>query len=332
MYCRKHWLALSVLLGCLTQVAQATTTDARAWLQRMSQALVQRNYDGRYIHSTDAQAETLRIVHRNQGGKITERLVCLDGSGREYVRTDTEVTTYMPDKHSVVVDARPSSDGLLNVIPEYKPELDNLYDIALGPVTKVLERRAQIVVVQPRDEFRYGYRLWLDADSAMPLKSQLLDSYGHVVEQMAFAELELREQITDRDLQPRVNTNGYDWIRYEVRSRRSIKPENVGWQVQDLPPGFKLTVTRIQPMAGSSLPVRHLVYSDGLATVSMFIEEEGNTEVVKSGMQKVGSSHAYQQDRQGYKVTAVGEVPAVTVKNMVGSLMRQTSTAVASSR
>lgn len=315
-----------VLDGVAAHAATAASAvagpDARAWLERMSQALVQRNYDGRFIHSTAAQSETMRIVHRNVSGKITERLVSLDGTGREYVRTNTEVTYYMPDKRSVLVETRADSDALLSLIPEYKPGLEAYYDISTGPVMKILERKAQLVTVQPRDEFRYGYRLWLDAETAMPLKSQLFDRQGRVLEQVAFAELAVRERVNDQDLQPSVDTTGFQWTRQEVR-KRNVTLSDVGWRVANLPPGFKLKLTRVQPVPGSATPVRHLVYSDGLATVSMFIEQSALNSGASVGLQRVGSAHAFQTDAKGYQVTAVGEVPAVTVRKMVGSLTRE---------
>lgn len=308
-----------LLAGALTHAA--TTVDARAWLERMSQALVERNYDGRFIHSTEAQFETMRIVHRNLRGKITERLVSLDGMGREYIRTNTEVTYYMPDKRAVLVESRADSEALLSLIPEYKPGLEAYYDISTGPVSKILERKAQLVTVQPRDEYRYGYRLWLDAETALPLKSQLFNRQGKVIEQVAFAELQVREHVADRDLVPSIDTAGFEWTRHEIR-KRTVSQDTVGWRVTNLPPGFKLKVTRLQPVMGSTVPVRHLVYSDGLATVSIFIEETVTKKESGTGLQKVGSAYAFHSDVQGYQITAVGEVPAVTVKGMVSSLAR----------
>lgn len=309
---------------CLLASAVAhagAAVDARTWLERMSQALVQCNYDGRFIHSTDTQSETMRIVHRNLRGKITERLVSLDGMGREYIRTNTDVTYYMPDKRAVLVESRPDSDALLTLIPEYKPGLEAYYDISTGPVTMVLGRKAQLLTVQPRDEYRYGYRLWLDDETALPLKSQLFDRHGRVIEQVAFAELSVREHVADRDLLPAVDATAFEWTRHEIR-RRTVTQDMVGWRVLNLPPGFKLKVTRLQPLMGSSTPVRHLVYSDGLATVSIFIEEVTSSEDPGTGWQKVGAAYAFHSDVQGFQITAVGEVPAVTVKHMVSSLTR----------
>lgn len=296
--------------------------DARNWLQRMSTSLTDRNYDGRFIHSSDTQSETLRIVHRNENGKVTERLVSLDGSGREYIRTNTSTTCYMPDTRTVLVEDRSyDNDGLITLIPEYRQGLEDFYDISTGAETMILGRKAVLLTVQPRDEFRYGYRLWLDAETAMPLKSQLFNHHGRIVEQVVFAELTMKDSIPDSDLRSRIDTSGFTLLREKVR-RHFISPESIGWRVNNLPPGFRLKVTRLQSMPGSKAPVRHMVYSDGLATVSVFIEPASGTEDQGSGLQRVGSVFAFHTDNSGYQVTAVGEVPPLTVKTIVGSLTR----------
>jgi sigma-E factor negative regulatory protein RseB len=313
-------LTITCLIGGTVATA-AGTEDARVWLERMSQALVERNYDGRFIHTSQTQSETMRIIHRYAHGQITERLVSLDGIGREYIRTNAEVTYYMPDTRSVLVESHAEKDGLLSLIPEYTPGLEAYYDISTSPANKLLERKAQLVNVQPRDEYRYGYRLWLDADTAMPLKSQLVDRQGHIVAQVAFADLVLREHIADRDLQPAVDTKGFEWIRHEIH-RQALVNEVNDWRVGELPPGFKLTNSRLQSVVGSSTPVKHLVYSDGLATVSVFIDQNDTEGQAGVSLQKVGSTYAFHTDTAGYQVTAVGEVPAATVRSMVLSLTR----------
>lgn len=295
---------------------------ARAWLERMGTALANRNYDGRFIHSSATQAEILRIVHRVKGGKLTERLVSLDGNGREFIRTNTELTCYMPDKRTVLVENRSDSDALLSLIPEYREGLEAYYDITMGPLIKILGRKTQVISVQPRDEYRYGYRVWLDAESAMPLKSQLFDRGGRVIEQIAFAELELLDTVADSELQPSVDASGYQWIRHEFR-KRTIAKSALGWRIDNLPPGFELKVTRLQPLTGSDKPVRHLVYSDGLASVSIFIEEQPKQAAAqpRTGYQRVGSGFAYFSDTPGYQITGVGEVPMATIRKMVSSLV-----------
>jgi len=304
------------LCCCISLLAQgAEDPQGRNWLERMSQALSARNYEGRFVHMNELRTETMRIIHRSVDGAVTERLVALDGSGREIVRTDGEVTCYLPDKKTVLITKRSDKDkrSLVANLPIYSDELQSLYEISMGTSSKLLGRPTQLVNVQPRDEFRYGYKLWLDAETAMPLKSQLSDRQGHVVEQMAFAEIEMRDSIAPEDLKPTVDTQGFRRLVQEAASTTTANNTG-GWSVVKLPPGFRLTITRIQFMAGSGAQVQHMVYSDGLASVSVFIEPKPAQAM--HGLGRVGSASAYSIDLNGHQITAVGEVPPVTVESI----------------
>jgi sigma-E factor negative regulatory protein RseB len=166
--------------------------------------------------------------------------------------------------------------------------------------------------VKPRDQYRYGYRLWLDHETAMPLKSQLCDSNGKVIEQLLFSELHFRERISADHLQPEVSAEGFRWLVQDTQEP-GIRTASVGWKIR-LPAGFKLKTFRLQAMAGSSAPVEHLVYSDGLASVSVFIEPRSAQTQAMRGLAKVGAAFAYSRDLDGHQFTVVGEVPAETVQ------------------
>lgn len=312
-----------LLLCTLALPAYAGDPEARVWLERMSRALANQNYDGRFFHLSGSRTETLRIIHRSDRGKVTERLVSLDGSGREIVRNESEVICYLPDVRTVLVEKRTDNNPLLDALPSYSKGLEEHYSIEkVGGVVKALGRKTQMIMVQPRDEYRYGYRLWLDEETAMPLKSQLCDRDGKVIEQILFAELNLRDRIGADELKPSVSGEGFKWLRQDVQQPR-IPNTMVGWNVVQLPAGFRLTTWRIQIIAGSAAPVRHLVYSDGLASVSVFIEPNNGEVAQMRGLARLGASFAFSTDRDGQTVTAVGEVPAATVQAMAGSVKRQ---------
>lgn len=327
---RKVWLKISVArsawlgcawLGCvLTLPAGAAEPDARQWLERMSKALAQQNYEGRFVRVRDSRAVTMRIIHRVDRGKVSERLVSLDGSGREIIRDESEVTFYLPDKRTVVVEKRTEkplqgSRSLLEGLPSYSAALESLYDIEkVGGVIKTLGRKTQIVLVQPRDQYRYGYRLWLDQETALPLKSQLCDREGRVIEQILFSEVNLRDRIAAVDLRPGVSAEGFTWVRQTTEPPVPLAGASIGWIVTRLPAGFRLTTVRIQAVPGSAVPARHLVYSDGLASVSVFIEPRGAQVRPMHGLARVGAAFAYSRDLDGHQVIAVGEVPAATVE------------------
>ena len=135
-----------------------------------------------------------------------------------------------------------------------------------------------MITVSPKDEFRYGYRLWIDETTAMPLKTQLCDGHGRVIEQIVFASLTLSSRIADSEFKPDVSTEGFQWLRNDSQPGKE-PPENASlvWNALKLPPGFKMAARSAQVMPGSTDPVSHLVFSDGLASVSVFVEVETKT-------------------------------------------------------
>ncbi len=321
-FVRYGLLALCFALGL---PAHASDPEARAWLERMSRALSTQSYDGRFFHLRQSRSESMRIIHRvDSRGNITERLVSLDGSGREIVRNESEVVCYLPDKKLVLVEKRTDNNSLVSALPIYNDALESLYRIERsGGVVKTLGRKAQVIEVRPRDEFRYGYRLWLDQETAMPLKSQLCDNNGNVIEQILFAELNLRDRIPANELKASVSGEGYRWLRQDESPTPLVTNAVVGWSVARLPAGFRLTTWRMQVIAGSPAPVRHLVYSDGLASVSVFIEPRNSQAEPLHGLAKVGAAFAFSRDLDGHQVTAVGEVPAATVEAIAAGVRRQ---------
>ena len=314
---------LTLFAAVLAAVATAHAGDreARQWLERMSEALATRNYEGRFFHLRDSRSEAMRIFHRVDKGKVTERLVSLDGSGREIIRNQTEVIFYLPDRRTVLVEKRTDANTLLAAVPSYNEELEAHYNIERGPFTKALGRRTQVIMVQPRDQFRYGYKLWLDDETAMPLKSQLCDREGKVIEQILFAELNFRDRIPADSLKPSITGEGFRWIRQDVQQPQ-LAAGQAGWGAIRLPAGFRLTAWRVQFIAGSSVPVQHLVYSDGLASVSVFIEPADPRSQPMRGLAQVGGAFAFSRALDGHQVTAVGEVPPVTVEAIAASVTK----------
>jgi sigma-E factor negative regulatory protein RseB len=330
---RANWLisyaVLGALLAALPQASRGSD-DPREWLQKMTQALSTRNYDGTFFHLSEGRVETMRIVHRVRAGHTTERLQSLDGSGREFIRNNDELTCYLPDQHTVLVQPRPDHGPFLGSLPQFGADVDESYRIESLPATHVLGRPARVIAVTPKDQFRFGYRLWLDEKTAMPLKTQLCDSRGQVLEQIFFARLDMPDNIADSDLAPAVRTDGMRWVRLGP-SQDTASPALSAFRASELPPGFHLTVAGAQKLGGATGPASHLVYSDGIATVSVFVEPPraeaagGDPAVAPAeppmhGLARVGSGFAFSTVVQGHQVTAVGEVPAATVEIIAHSV------------
>ena len=315
-------------LGCLA-LGSAAAQEPAQWLARMDQALTTRNYDGTFSHWQGGQVEMLRIVHRVQDGTVSERLASLDGSGREFIRTGASLACYLPDKRTVVVQQRPQGRSLVG-FPAITAQPADYYTIKEVARVRFNQRDTHLINVIPKDEFRYGYRLWIDHSTAMPLKTQLCDAHGQVIEQIVFASLTLAAKIPDAAFRPAFSTDGFQWVRDAKAALVAPAADSPAWNALRLPPGFQLSLRAAQTLPGSTQVVDHLVFTDGVASVSVFVEHRESTvsgapapaaadvaaEQAPAGPEvaTVGSSSAFSTMVDGHKVTAVGEVPPQTVQ------------------
>jgi len=320
---RSSWLGWALAVATV-----ASAEEPGKWLERMNEALTTRNYDGTFSHWQGGKVEMLRIIHRVQDGAVAERLVSLDGSGREFVRTGSDLACYLPDKRTVLVERRPAEESLFGGFPAMNEETARFYDIKEVARKRLNRRDTHVIAVSPKDEFRYGYRLWIDDSTAMPLKTQLCDGHGHVIEQIVFASLTLSSRIPDSAFKPEVSTEGFQWLRNEslAPTKDSPKAASLVWNALKLPPGFKMSARSAQTMPGSTAPVDHLVFSDGFASVSVFVEAQARATADQppvSESARVGSSSAFSTVIDGHKVTAVGEVPPATVRYIANSVKAQ---------
>ena len=317
-----------LILAALTAASVSWAADEpHMWLERMNQALTTRNYDGVFSHWQGSKVETLRIIHRVKDGEVTERLLSLDGSGREFIRTGTELACYLPDKRTVLVETRPEQGLLLGGLPTFDGSQSDVYEITALKKMRHMGREARLIAVTAKDQFRYGYRLWIDETTAMPLRTQLCDSRGRVIEQVVFASLTLPAHIPDSAFKPDISTEGFQWLRNNgapALANNGSPPAM--WSALKLPPGFRMTARGAQMMPGSTDPVAHLVFTDGIASVSVFVESRQRSSVERppnSSTARVGSASAFSTMVDGHQVTAVGEVPPETVQFIAKSVKAQ---------
>ncbi|MBV8909908.1 MAG: MucB/RseB C-terminal domain-containing protein [Gammaproteobacteria bacterium] len=302
----------------------------------MNTALMTRNYDGTFSHWHGGRVEMLRIIHRVQDGEVSERLASLDGSGREFIRSGSSLACYLPDERTVLVEQRPREQPLVG-FPTVNDQTASFYAIHEVGRSRLNRHETHVITVSPRDEFRYGYRLWIDDSTAMPLKTQLCDSHGNVIEQIVFASLTLPSRIPDSAFKPEVSTDGFQWLRNGATPASPQAAAELAWDALRLPPGFRMALRAAQVMPGSSAPVDHLVFTDGVASVSVFVEVQRSATDESSVAQSaaVGSSSAFSTVVNGHKITAVGEVPPATVQfiaTQVKALERPAAAGAASPR
>ncbi|HEX6636762.1 MAG TPA: MucB/RseB C-terminal domain-containing protein [Steroidobacteraceae bacterium] len=306
-------LAAFASVSMLLVAGMALGAEPKEWLDRMNKALTTRNYVGVFTHVRGTRAETLRIIHRVRGRDVSERLLSLDASGREFIREGDELTCYLPDKRTVLVERRQPDGPLLGALPSLADGGDSkVYEIRGGDRQRLMGRTTRMVSLNPVDEYRYGYRLWIDEETSMPLKTQLCDQTGQVIEQILFSSIDLPERIPDSMFKPQVDASNYRWLRADRRVANTSSPAL--WDAMRLPPGFRMASRGNQSLPGSSEPVAHLVFTDGVASVSVFVEPRKPDAQAAEGPARVGSSSAFSTVVDGHQITVVGEVPPNTVK------------------
>jgi sigma-E factor negative regulatory protein RseB len=309
------------MLAAAGQANAASNDDARSWLARTDRALASRNYRGVFVHEHGGESETLRVVHRVDADGVSERLLSMDGSGREFIRKGSQLICYLPDQRTVLVERSPEAGLLLAGLPRVDTASIEQYDVQEIAHSRVSSRRVRVIAITPRDAMRYGYRLWIDEGSAMPVKTQLRSTQGEVLEQIVFTDLVMPTHIADSELQPQVDARRFRWVQQEADGASLKGPSlSVSWQENALPAGFHMTASARQMLAGG--PVEHLVFSDGLASVSVFVEvrRDASRSPGSEDAATLGISSAFSTVVQGYRVTAVGEVPPDTVRTIARSI------------
>ena len=301
--------------------------DPRSWLDRMGYALEYLNYEGTLVQVQGVDAAVMRVVHRVNDGVPTERITAMDEIGREIIRRAEDVTCILPDRQAVMVDRRDTRLSGSPLREQFSGGLrfdDRYYRLAIASGGTLVGRETRVITVQPTDSYRYGYRLWLDHATAMPLKVQIAGDDGIAVEQLLFSDISLPDQIPESAVQPSVTIDSYTWRRSAPVPVAGSEPATgIGgavWTVAALPPGFSLRAVRSQrPESGGAL-LDHLVYSDGVASVSVFIEAGVAVDEQGEGASRMGAANAYTTMINGYLVTAVGEVPRRTVETIARSV------------
>ena len=321
-------LAIALLLPLLLPTAWAggqygKTASPEIWLRRMNAALRDRNYTGTFVYIHGPHLDSIQITHRADAKGGIERLMSLTGPPREIIRGHHSVKCVLPDSRLVLVERRYAAQNFPAALPSSVPakRLAAYYHFKDLGEGRIAGYQSKIIGILPRDQYRYGYRLWLDVRTGMLLRSDLLDSDGHTVERVMFTSLHYPKTIPDSALQPTEIRGGFVWNIQGDSEKLSAAEEHVHWQATRLPPGFVLSLTDVQRVAGVQQPVRHMVFSDGLASVSVFAEAASQSRKALIGPSQMGAVNAFGRQIGDHHLTVVGEVPRATVQ-MIAESMR----------
>lgn len=307
------------LISAATYATETSSEQARALINDMSRASRELNYDATFVYHKESQMDVMRLLHKNTGEREIERLVSLTGHAREVIRDDKSVTCIFPEDQAVMVEKVRPRKFLSGQLPEPIENIAAYYDFQIAGTDRVLGRDTWIVNIIPRDDFRYGYQLWIDKDSKLSLKTQLKTLQGVTLEQILFTELEILDHMPDEMMKPSVSGSGYTWYNHTYE-KKDTRVTDARWNVKWMPVGFSMSNMEQQTIAASDTPVDHMIYSDGLATVSVFVEKIANQPVVEPGPSHMGGVNTFATVAEGFQVTAVGEVPLATVEQMAKSV------------
>ena len=311
--------ALLVHTSITTPAHAAESGDAVqlvALLKSIQSAAQRENYTGTFIHQQANQVQSSRIAHIADKAGEHEKLEILDGQAREFIRHNEDVRCYVPDSKVVLVEKRVKYDSFPALLTSAPIDLEQHYRLSLEGNDRVAGRAAQILRLEAADQMRYGYRLWFDRDTHLLLKAQTLGAKGSLVEQVAFSDISIGGSIAPDRVKPSVaNTDGW---RIETSQMLPADLARAGWSVANPVPGFH-KVMEVRRAFGSRDDVGQMVFSDGLAAISIFIEP-GPPPGVSEGSANRGPINVVTRRHGSHWLTIVGDVPGDAVKQMADAI------------
>lgn len=297
----------------LSLPVQAQQQDGLYWLGRVVTAAHKLNYTGTFSYRNGGIEETSRITHLVEAGAELERLEVLDGSPRELIRNNDEVKCYLPESHTLLIDKRAQRRSFPALLPASLSGLAEYYAIRKGPIGRVAEHESQIIFLEPKDDLRYGQQLWIDVNSGLLLKISLLNERNQAIETFAFTQLQIGGAIGREVLKSKYAAQSSKWRVQHVHSTESRAEDGI-WQFNVELPGFRKLTSLKRQTRSDGTEGMHMVFSDGLAAISVFIE--ALPEKPDLGMVSMGAINVYRRAVGEHLLVVMGETPPATLKKL----------------
>jgi sigma-E factor negative regulatory protein RseB len=295
-------LLLLVLISISQTSMAGESAVAREWLERMTTAMSQMSYQGTFVYVRDGVVETMRITHVTDETGVRERMYSVSGPHREVIRDQKGVRCILEDSASVVEDQVVASG----------------YRLETGGEARIAGHTARRVSISPEDRFRYGYDFWLEEQTGLLLKWVLFDARHRPLAKLMFTDFAIGSAIDLAELES--DSRAEDFIEMKTFSPQEtvVTQSSPRWQPTKLPPGFNLASYSHKIGAGGVY--EHMVYSDGLAAVSVYVEQNGKDAALKPGISQLGTNNAITRTQGDFQITVIGEVPAITVKSIANEI------------
>lgn len=327
----KHFVLAGIIASASLIVAffpslNATASEEDAWQKLQKAAIAARalSYKGIFVCQGAKQAKSVEITHFYDGQNEFARNVVLDGAPREVLNQGGNAVIYNPRNGKVVIEKRRAQNMFPAILPANMASIKESYNLRSAEAERVAGRNAQVLVLEPKDGLRYSYRLWIDTEYGLLLKSVMFNNRNQVLESIGFNQLSL------------MNTVELDWFKPMIDHNKSYVMEQeqelmtdagtpIDWEIKVLPAGYHKVDQMVRKVQGKPSPVTHLIFSDGLAFVSLFIEDVTKSTKEKPAPKNVlttnGNTSYYANVNHGHLVTVMGDVPEATVVQIANAVV-----------
>lgn len=300
--------------------------EAQAWLNKTQVAARTLDYSGIFVYQQGGLVRTSRITHVLDGRNEIEKLEVLDGKPREFIRRNDEIVSYIPETKTLLIEKRLTADVFPAILASNGTALAAYYDMKNAENGRVAGHDCQAIMLEPKDDLRYGYKLWADRTTGLLLRIQTLNDKKDIVEQISFSQIEIGGINRNRVKTSFPNTRGW-----RVENAVMRKVDLSDWTIKSMPPGFR-KIHEVKRLV-SDAPVAHahrntaqprqrevaqVVFSDGLAAISVFIEP-GSMSRTEGYMQQ-GATNIVGKRQGDYWLTIVGEVPTAAIRQVANSI------------
>ena len=301
--------------------AQGNPVDPVAWLARATQAARQATYEGVYVHTNGERMSTVRVSHVNHGGEEHERIEPLDGASLEIVRRNDEMYCRFPDAKTVRLDPRITNRFFPAILAAPAETVLASYDVKLGKSERVLGYECQWIRLDPRDEMRFSQRLCSEVGTGLIVRAKVLNAQRQVIEQYTFTELRIGQQATRADLKSIFRARSRQWL-MDGQPRDETATVDTGWTIARVPAGFQKVAELKRTLPGRAQPVSQIVFTDGVASLSVFVETASPPRTVEASSED-GTTAFYARPMGEQLVTVLGEVPLATAQLVARNVARR---------
>jgi sigma-E factor negative regulatory protein RseB len=303
---------LPVLLLAVTSQPVVAEEDLWGTMQKTASAARELNYQGLFVYQNGAVIRSVQITHIYEGGREFTRNVVLDGRPREVFSEGDDIVIFNAKNDKVVIEKRRGQNLFPAMLPTQLYPLKQNYKLKFVGQERVAGRLTQVLDMIPNDNLRYQYRIWSDSEYGLLLKMSMMDVQGHTLEQIGFNQVSM------------LQTKDLDWFQPKIDATKPYVMDDTtdlthtveNLVIPNLPAGYK-KIDQIQlKVPGRTTTVQQLIFSDGLASVSLFVEPMIKGMQPRIGKKNMGSTNVYAHVLNGYQLVVVGEVPAQTVEQI----------------